>query len=61
LLGYVDAQYAALGMQREPTERWGYDKLIAALRETLSSDQIAQLAVDGAAWSEDQAVEALAV
>jgi predicted ATPase/class 3 adenylate cyclase len=62
LLGYVDAQYAALGTQREPTEQWGYDKLMAALRETLSADEIAQLAADGAAWSEDQAVEeALAV
>jgi hypothetical protein len=37
LLGYVDAQYTALGMQREPTEHWGYDKLMTALRETLSA------------------------
>jgi predicted ATPase/transcriptional regulator with XRE-family HTH domain len=57
LLGYVDAQYTALGLQREPTERWGYEKLITALRETLSADEIAALAADGAAWSEDQAVE----
>ena len=57
LLGYVDAQYTALGMQREPTEQWAYDKLMAALRETLSEDAIAQLAAEGAAWSEDQAVE----
>jgi hypothetical protein len=52
----VDAQYTALGLQREPTEQWGYDKLITALRETLSADEIAQLAAEGAAWSEDQAV-----
>ena len=57
LLGYVDAQYAALGMQRESTEQWGYDKLMTALREALSADEIATLAADGAAWSEDQAVE----
>jgi tetratricopeptide (TPR) repeat protein len=57
LLGYVDAQYTALGMQRETTEQWGHDKLVAALREMLSEDEIAQLAADGAAWSEDQAVE----
>jgi predicted ATPase len=57
LLGYVDAQYAALGMQREPTEQWGYDKLMAALRETLSADEIARLGAVGAAWSEDQVVE----
>jgi predicted ATPase/Tfp pilus assembly protein PilF len=57
LLGYVDTQYTALGTQREPTEQWGYDKLMAAMRETLSANEIAQLAADGAAWSEDQAVE----
>jgi hypothetical protein len=56
LLGYVDAQYSALGMQREPTEQCGYDQLIATLRETLSADELAQLAAEGAAWSEDQAV-----
>jgi hypothetical protein len=53
----VDAQNTALGTQREPTEQWGYDKLIAALHETLSEDEIAQLAAEGAVWSEDQAVE----
>ncbi len=53
----MDAQYTALGMQREPTEQWGYDKLMSALRETLSEDAFAQLATEGAAWSEDQAVE----
>jgi predicted ATPase/class 3 adenylate cyclase len=62
LLGYVDAQYATLDYKREPTEQWGYDKLIAALREALSTDEIAQLAAHGAAWSEDQAVaEAAAI
>jgi hypothetical protein len=57
LLGYVDAQYTALGMQREPTEQWGHDKLMAALREQLSEAEIEKLAAQGAAWSEDQAVE----
>jgi tetratricopeptide (TPR) repeat protein len=57
LLGYTDARYTALGAQREPTEQWGYDKLMAALRETLSADEIAALGAEGAAWSEDQAVE----
>ncbi|MBV8148253.1 MAG: tetratricopeptide repeat protein [Candidatus Eremiobacteraeota bacterium] len=57
LLGSVDAQYIALGMQRGTTEQWGYDKLVTALRETLSADEITQLAAEGAAWSEDQAVE----
>jgi hypothetical protein len=47
----------AQGVQRESTEQRGYDKLMAALRETLSADEIAQLAAGGAVWSEDQAVE----
>jgi predicted ATPase/Tfp pilus assembly protein PilF len=62
LLGYVNAQYVALGMQRQPTEQWGYDNLVATLREALTTDEITRLGADGAAWSEDQAVaEALKV
>jgi predicted ATPase len=57
LLGYVDAQYTELGTQPEPTEQWGYDKLMAALRETLCAGDIVALGAEGAAWSEDQAVE----
>jgi hypothetical protein len=56
-LGYADVQYGRLGYKREPTEQWGYDKLMAALRETLSADEIATLGAEGAVWSEDQAVE----
>ena len=44
-------------MEREPTEKWGYEKLMAALREHLSEAEIEKLAAEGAAWSEDQAVE----
>jgi predicted ATPase len=57
LLGYVDARYTAQGMQREPTEQWGYDKLMTTLRETLSEAEVAQLSAEGATWSEDRAVE----
>jgi predicted ATPase/class 3 adenylate cyclase len=57
LLGYVDAQYDQLGNKREPAEQWGYDKLLAALHETLNEDEFKKLAADGAAWSEEQAVE----
>ncbi|HEY1656627.1 MAG TPA: adenylate/guanylate cyclase domain-containing protein [Candidatus Tumulicola sp.] len=57
LLGYVDAQYRELGLEREPTEQSGYDTLQAALHDTLSGDEIAKLAAQGAAWSEDRAVE----
>jgi predicted ATPase/Tfp pilus assembly protein PilF len=57
LLGYVDVQLKALGMQREPTEQRGHEKLMASLREQLSEAEIQKLAADGVAWSEDQAVE----
>jgi hypothetical protein len=49
LLGYVDAQYKALGQQRETTEQWGYDKLIAAMRAKLSDAEIEKLVAEGAA------------
>ncbi len=62
LLGYVDAQYVALGMQREPTEQWGYEKLMTELSKTLTAVEIEQLTANSAAWTENQAVEeALAV
>ena len=57
LLGYVDAQYKELGASREPTEKWCYDKTIAALREQLSDTDIERLKAEGAPWSEDRAVE----
>ncbi len=57
LIGYVNAQYMDLGNTREYTERWSYEKLMAALREHLSETEIEKLAAEGAAWSEDQAVE----
>ena len=57
LIGYVNAQLKELGLKRQDTEQWGYDKLVAALREQLSEVEIAQLAAEGAAWSEDRAVE----
>ncbi|MDQ6767920.1 MAG: NB-ARC domain-containing protein [Candidatus Eremiobacteraeota bacterium] len=62
LLGYVDVQLKELGDEREPTERWGYETLMATLREHLSDAEIERLAAEGARWSEDQAVqEALTV
>jgi predicted ATPase/class 3 adenylate cyclase len=57
LIGYVDAQYQKLGYERESTEKWSYEKLMAALREQLSDAEIEKLATEGAAWSEDRAVE----
>ncbi|MFZ0032773.1 MAG: helix-turn-helix domain-containing protein [Candidatus Cybelea sp.] len=57
LLGYVDTRYDRLGLKRERTEQWGYDKLLAALRVTLTEDELTSFAAEGGAWSEDQAVE----
>ncbi len=57
LIGYVNLQYKELGYEREATEKWGYEKLMAALHEQLSEAEIEQLAAEGAAWSEDRAVE----
>jgi hypothetical protein len=44
-------------LEREPTEQWGYEKLMAALREQRSEAELEELAAEGAAWSEDQAAE----
>jgi predicted ATPase len=57
LLGYVDVQLKELGVKRELTEEWGYQKLTALLRERLSEAEITKLAAEGAEWSEDQVIE----
>ena len=57
LTGYVDAQYRELEYEREPTEKWGYKKLMAALLQQLREAEIDELEAEGAAWSEDRAVE----
>jgi len=57
LIGYVNVQLKELGSEREYTENWGYEKLMTALHERLSEAEIEKLAAEGAAWSEDQAVE----
>ncbi len=56
-MGYVNLQYKELGAKREATEKWGYEKLMAALREQLCEADIEKLASEGAAWSEDRALE----
>ena len=57
LIGYVDARFTVLSYEREYTERWCLEKLMVALRERLSESDIEQLAAEGAAWTEDHAVE----
>jgi hypothetical protein len=61
LLGYVNAGRLRLGYQPTLTEKGLHDKLVAALHETLSEDEMERLVAEGAQLSEDQAVaEALA-
>jgi predicted ATPase/DNA-binding CsgD family transcriptional regulator len=57
LLGYVNAQYKKLALEREVTEKWGYEKLMIALRDQLNENQIRELEAAGADWSEERAVE----
>ncbi len=57
IIGYVDVQYKQLESQRAYTERWGYEKIMAIVRDQLGEAEIEKLAAEGAAWSEDQAVE----
>jgi tetratricopeptide (TPR) repeat protein len=56
ILGYVDARLVALEALRHYTEQQEYDAMLPVLRDALSADQFAQLAAEGSAWSEDQAV-----
>jgi hypothetical protein len=57
LAGYVDATYQKLGSRREPTEEWGYNKLLTSLREEIASDEIETLMAEGAGWTEDQTAD----
>lgn len=57
LQGYVDARFKELGYTREPADRWFCEKLMTALREQLSEAEVVGLEAEGAAWSEDHAVE----
>jgi len=50
LIGYVNVQYKELGSEREFSEKWGYEKLMATLREHLSEAEIGKLAGEGVAW-----------
>jgi predicted ATPase/class 3 adenylate cyclase len=57
LLGYANKGYREEGGERELTERWSYSKLMERLREQLNEDELEVLLDEGAAWSEDQAIE----
>jgi hypothetical protein len=56
LLGYVDAIFLAQGYQRERTERYTYERLLQALHERLSGEQIAALTRESATMTEARAM-----
>ena len=57
LLGYVNAQFKELRLEREPTEKWGYETLMTTLGDCLSEAEIEKLGAEGTTWTEDQAVQ----
>lgn len=57
LLGWVNLKYEQAGLKREPTERWGFNKLSELLAEHFAQADIAALCAEGAGWPEARAVE----
>jgi hypothetical protein len=57
LLGFADRGYERFEVQREPTEASIYERLLKLLQGQLPEGEIATLRAEGAALSEDQAVE----
>jgi tetratricopeptide (TPR) repeat protein len=57
LLGYCNATFKRHGFSLEYTEKYGNDKLTEMLNSMLEEREFAQLLVEGAALTEDQAVE----
>lgn len=58
VVGFVNAQYERLALEREATEKWAYDRLLEELHRRLERRDFDELLAEGAAWSEDMAVEA---
>jgi len=57
LVGYVNERYESLGLQREATEEWAYQKLWSTLRERLTEEQLSALGAEGVTLSEAWALE----
>ncbi len=57
LLGYVDACTVLAGIFREYTDQQEYDRVLAALRATVPSDDLAQLMAQGATLTPQRAIE----
>ncbi|HEY2475613.1 MAG TPA: helix-turn-helix domain-containing protein [Candidatus Cybelea sp.] len=59
LLGYIDAQLAALEAPLEYTERQNYDRANAGLIESLGAERVAELHNEGGHWTGEDAVAAV--
>ncbi|MDQ6780637.1 MAG: tetratricopeptide repeat protein, partial [Candidatus Eremiobacteraeota bacterium] len=57
LLGYAMAATEQIGRTRDPQEQADFEWITQPLREHYDEVQLAKLAAEGAAWSEDEAVE----
>ena len=57
ILGFVDARLEAIGSAKMYIYEQAYDRAVAVLRETLSADVVTNLMAEGAAMTEEQAVE----
>ena len=58
VLGFVDARLESLEAVRDFIEQPQYDRALAVLRETLGADALANLMAEGAAATEEEAVDA---
>lgn len=57
LTGYVDSYFKRSGIQREPTEKWCYDRIMSALHDRLAENNISLLMHEGAMLNERQAID----
>ena len=56
MLGYVDAQLDGLDATRKFTEQQEYLKLLDCLRNALGAGQLSSFLVEGATWTQQQAL-----
>ncbi|HEY5095137.1 MAG TPA: adenylate/guanylate cyclase domain-containing protein [Candidatus Eremiobacteraceae bacterium] len=55
LLGFVDSQFAKLGLQRDTSEHFTYDRLRVTLADSFSGDAMSIPMAEGGTMSEDRA------
>jgi predicted ATPase/class 3 adenylate cyclase/Flp pilus assembly protein TadD len=56
LLGFVDGQFAKLGLQRDTSEQFTYERLRLSLAGSFGGDEMQKVEADGAAMSSDRAI-----